>query len=72
MPVLSKCPYVGEWESIDEETGAKIIKSLCPDEILLLMADGLTVAELAEHFKAPIAVIEHVITLVPHMMVWRG
>lgn len=62
---------IAEWNSYDED-GMPKMKSVSPEDILPLMAEGYTVQELADHFGCPSECIEHVIACIPEMMVHKS
>ena len=71
MPVNSRSPYVAEWNTIQEESGKPGINKLQVESILDPIAKGATVSDLMKLFNASQEVIEHLIMMIPHMMVWR-
>lgn len=67
-----KCPYGAEWDSVNRQTGEPVRRLLQPEDVLDMIAQGSHVGEIAEFFDAPLKAVEHVVSLIPHMMVWRG
>lgn len=71
MPVYEKSPFSTMWNTINEETGENYDKVLSIDDILKDIALGDTITDLCEKHKAPVAAIQHLISCLPEMMVWR-
>jgi len=69
--VQHQSPYCAEWPVLDELTGDWNLVQMFPEDILPEILEGYPPVEIARKFKAPLAAVEHVITLIPAMMAWR-
>ena len=70
MPTDLKCPYVAEWSPFSED-GEILQKTLGPEDVMPLMIQGMSFAEIAREFNAPMEAVKHAIAVIPDMMKWR-
>jgi len=76
MPVSTKIEnipehLIAEWPAWDAD-GNSIVEALTPNDVLYLMAEGLTMEEIAESMKVPIDAVLHVVACIPEMMILRS
>lgn len=68
---MIKSPYCAEFEQLNEDTGEYVERLVYVEDILPEIAEGKTVSDIMIAHNVTREIVEHLIMMIPHVMIWR-